>query len=246
MTEDSAFQHQGGSPMTKTTAAIVGALIALILPIQLAFAGSGGAPPLSELTGQWWQWAQSIPFEQNPQLDSSGQYCMVGQRGAIWFLAGVSGGGPASRACSVPENNALFFPVINSFFNNTPSITPDCGQEGENYDVKKLISLIKPFIDAAQNLSVTVDGRALDKRQIQRVLSLPFPTWFPADNVFGPVACNGLPLPAGIYSPSMDDGYYVLLPPLKVGPHTLQFHAESGTFLQDVTYHLTVVPVSLK
>ena len=53
-------------------------------------------------------------------------------------------------------------------------------------------------------------------------------------------------LPAGIYSPSMDDGYHVLLSPLKAGPHTLQFHAESGTFSQDVTYNLTVVPVSLK
>ena len=55
-----------------------------------------------------------------------------------------------------------------------------------------------------------------------------------------------MPLPAGIYSPSMDDGYYVLLPALKVGPHTLQFHAKSGSFVQDVTYNLTVVPVSLK
>ena len=55
--------------MTKTTAAIVGALIGLILPIQLAFADGGAAPgPLSELTGEWWQWAQSIPFDQNPQI----------------------------------------------------------------------------------------------------------------------------------------------------------------------------------
>jgi hypothetical protein len=232
--------------MTKTTAAIVGALIGLILSMQLAFADGSAAPgPLSELTGEWWQWALSIPTDQNPQLDPTGQYCMVGQRGAMWFLAGVFGGGMATRTCSVPENNSLFFPVINSFNNNTPSVTPDCGQKGENYDVKKLISLIKPSIDAAQNLSVTVDGRALDKKKLQRVLSLPFPTWFPADNVFGP-ACSGQPLPAGIYSPSMDDGYYVLLPPLKVGPHTLQFHAESGTFSQTVTYDLTVVPVSLK
>ena len=97
--------------MTKNTAAIVGALIGLILPMQLAFADGRAVPePLSKLTAEWWQWAQSIPFDQNPQLDSSGQYCMVGQRGAIWFLAGVSGGGAASRACSVPENNALFSP----------------------------------------------------------------------------------------------------------------------------------------
>ncbi len=230
--------------MTKTTAAIVGALIGLILPMQLAFADGSAAPgPLSELTGEWWQWALSIPNDQNPQIDASGQYCMVGQRGELWFLAGVFGGGTATRDCSVPEGKPLFFPVINSFNNNTP----DCGQGGENFDVKKLISLITSSIDAAQNLSVTVDGKPLNRKHIQRVLSLPFPTWFPGDNIYGPDACGaGMPLPAGIYSPSMDDGYYVLLSPLKVGPHTLQFHAESGTFLQDVTYNLTVAPVSLK
>jgi hypothetical protein len=252
MTEDSAFKPQGGSPMTKITVAIVGALIGLILPIQLAFADGGATPgPLSELTAEWWQWAQSIPFDQNPQLDSSGQYCMVGQRGPIWFLAGVSGGGPATRTCSVPENKALFFPVINSFWNNTPSTNPDCGQSGENYDVKTLIYLIKTTgIDSAHDLSVTVDKKALDPKQIQHVLSVPFPTWFPADNVFGPVVCKGQPLPAGIYSPSMDDGYYVLLPPLKLGSHTLKFRGEygsgTGSVLEDVTYDLTVVPVSLK
>jgi hypothetical protein len=234
--------------MTKTTAFIVGALIGLTLPIQLAFAGGGAASgPLSELTGQWWQWALSIPADQNPQLDPTGQDCMVGQRGQLWFLAGVFNGGTATRTCSVPEGTTLFFPVINSFNNNTPDCA-NAGQNGENFDVRKLISLITPSIDAAQNLSVTVDHKPLNKKQIQRVLSLPFPTWFPADNVYGADACaTKMPLPAGIYSPSMDDGYYVLLPPLKVGPpHTLQFHAESGTFVQDVTYNLTVVPVSLK
>jgi hypothetical protein len=228
--------------MKKITAILIGVTIGLVLPM-LAFADSNSSPPLSALTGQWWGWALSIPTGQNPQLDPTGQDCMVGQRGELWFLAGVFGGGTATRACSVPENKTLFFPVINSVNFNTP----DCGQGGENFDVRKLISLITPSIDAAQNLSVTVDGKPLHKKQLQRVLSVPFPTAIPADNVFGSDACGtGVPLPAGIYSPSMDDGYYVLLPALKVGPHTLQFHAESGAFLQDVTYNLTVVPVSLK
>ena|SRR5271166_644789 len=239
--------------MNKITATIIGAAVGLILPMQLAFADGGAAiGPLSELTGEWWQWALSIPSGQNPQTDGTGQYCMVGQRGPIWFLAGdfAPNGGIVTRACSVPEGKALFFPVINSFWNNTPSTNPDCGQSGENWDVKTLIFNIKTTgIDSTHDLSVTVDGKALDQKQIQHVLSLPFPTVFPADNVFGPNACGmGAPLPAGVYSPSMDDGYYVLLTPLKVGLHTLKFHGEygSGPVLEDVTYNLTVVPVSLK
>jgi hypothetical protein len=53
-------------------------------------------------------------------------------------------------------------------------------------------------------------------------------------------------VPAGVYSPSVDDGYYVLLKPLSVGNHTLHIHAESTGFTLDVTYDLTVVPVQLK
>jgi hypothetical protein len=128
--------------------------------------------------------------------------------------AGVFGGGTATRAYSVPEGKPLFFPVINSFNNNTP----DCGQGGENFDVKKLISLITSSIDAAHNLSVTVDG----KPHYSVSCRSRFRRRFRETTFSDPI------------------------PPLKVGPHTLQFHAESGTFSQDVTYNLTVVPVSLK
>jgi hypothetical protein len=49
----------------------------------------------------------------------------------------------------------------------------------------------------------------------------------------------------GIYSPGVDDGIYVRLNPLRVGAHTLRFHAENPSlgFSLDVTYLLDVVPV---
>lgn len=52
-------------------------------------------------------------------------------------------------------------------------------------------------------------------------------------------------LPSGIYSPAVDDGIYVHLNPLAVGPHTLDIRAENPSqgFALDVTYNLTVVPI---
>ena len=47
---------------------------------------------LEQLTAQWWQWAFSIPFAQNPVVDQTGGSCMIGQRGSVWFLAGNLGG----------------------------------------------------------------------------------------------------------------------------------------------------------
>jgi hypothetical protein len=134
--------------------------------------------------------------------------------------------------------------VINSLFFNTPN----CGQGGKNLSVAQLRALVKPPIDGVRNLSVTVDGKDMTNL-LQRVQSVPFVTAVPQDNIFGPDACNrGVPLPAGIYSPSVDDGYYVALAPLKPGQHTIHFHAErpAGVTQQDVTYVLTVVPVSLQ
>jgi hypothetical protein len=57
-------------------------------------------------------------------------------------------------------------------------------------------------------------------------------------------------VPAGIYSPAVDDGFSVLLELLPIGHHALHFHAENPSavpaFSLDVTYNLTVVPVLLK
>ena len=55
------------------------------------------------------------------------------------------------------------------------------------------------------------------------------------------------------FGPAIDDGFYVMLKPLSVGPHTLHFMGASAgcpligsPFSVDVTYDLTIVPVSLK
>jgi hypothetical protein len=92
---------------------------------------------------------------------------------------------------------------------------------------------------------VTVDGVRIKK--LTRVQSEVFAVALPKDNVFiSP--CSPLPVPANVNSPAVDDGFYVPLDPLPVGPHTLRFHAESpaGLLQQDITYNLTFVPVSLK
>ena len=230
---------------TKHLLAVVGIGFGLLIPEKTTSADPGTLPPgqLASFTALWWEWVLSIPTPANPTVDDSGANCMVGQRDFVWFLAGVNGGGSATLACSVPADKTLFFPVINSFFFNTPN----CGQGPENLTVKFMRTLVKPFIDAAQNLSVTVDGKDIKKTLLRRVQSDPFVTALPADNIFGPDACaKGVPLPAGIYSPSVDDGFYVALSPLSPGRHTIHFHADSGSLTEDVTYNLKIVPVLLK
>jgi hypothetical protein len=229
--------------------ATVGIGLVFMLPINMAFADSENmafedSESFKKLSAEWQQWALSIPASENPQLDTTGGKCMVGQRGSVWFLAGVffGGAGTATRTCSVPGGEALYFPVINSVQINSPNV---CGQGPENLSVEELRSMAAPTIDAATNLSVTVDGIAV--KNVRRVKSEVFVVALPENNVFV-APCAPLPVPAGIYSPAVDDGFYVLLKPLPLGHHTLHFQAESpaGVIVEDVTYNLTVVPVLLK
>ena len=215
--------------------------LGLMLSLQGALADE---PSLKELSAEWQQWALSIPTPENPLLDTTGAHCMVGQRGVVWFLAGTSGGGAVTRACDVPEGKTLFFPVVNSVNINSPNV---CGQDATNLSDQDLRALSAGCIDEATNLSVEVDGTTLT--QLQRVKSIVFEVALPEENVFD-APCIGAGLgnvPAGIYSPAVDDGVYVRLDPLEVGLHTLHIQGTSPCFSAslDVTYHLTVVPVDL-
>jgi hypothetical protein len=157
----------------------------------------------------------------------------------VWFLAGVFGGGTATRTCSVPENTSLFFPVINSVNVNSPNL---CGQGQANISVKDLRVGPKGFIDGSSDLAVELDDKPV---YIERIRSAPFEVALPHGNIFD-LFCGGPGSGgSGIFSPSVDDGYYAKVDPLKPGKHKLHIHAanHSQGFTLDVTYQLTVVKV---
>jgi hypothetical protein len=223
-----------------TTIGLIG--LGFMMPLNMASAHSDF---LQRLSAEWWQWALSIPVSENPILDTTGEKCVIGQRGSTWFLAG-NAGGETTRTCSVPEGKALFFPIINSVNIDTPDV---CGQGPERSPVEDLRALSATFIDGASDLLAEVDGEPID--DLRRIQSKVFVVALPEENVFdAPCAAFG-GVPAGIYSPAVDDGFYVKLRPLEVGDHTLHFHAENlgdpsttdDDFVFDVTYNLTVVPV---
>jgi hypothetical protein len=225
---------------------MVGICLGLMLSTQAASgaprtSGASADESLRNLTAEWWQWEYSIPTPENPMLDPTGENCVVGQRGSTWFLAGTIGGGAATRTCSVPAGVKLFFPIANASFSDSPGV---CGQGPESFSVADMRAAVAEFIDGITDISVELDGEPV--KRVRRVRSRVFEVALPENNVFDePCAADG-GLPAGIYSPSVDDGYYVLLEPLRPGEHTLHFHAEQADagFVIDTTYHLTVVPVA--
>ena len=195
----------------------------------------------SEWNGAWWRWAYSFPAgeDKNPVQDLTGELADLGQSGPVWFLAG-SFGKTLTRTATVPSDKALFFPIINSLWINIPELG-DNPWSDEQRDFAR--DFIAPMIDNAFDLSCQIDGIEVMKLERYRTATRDgkeYMVTIPENNV------AGLPLPAGAYGPTVDDGISLMLAPLKVGKHTIRFTAASqgsfaGDFALDVTYHLKVV-----
>ena len=215
--------------------AVLATSFALGTPARADDTDDSDASSWRSLTGQWWQWTLSTPADTNQVLDGSGAFCMVGQRGPVWFLGGTFTGQPTVRTCSVPDNVSLFFPVINRFTFNSPG----CEQPDTDYSMAFMRSQIAPYIDGATGLSVLLDNRPV--KGVRRVRSDPFTVTLPPANIFAFFGINCI-VAGQVYSPAADDGYYVRLRPLPAGQHHLSIRGtDADGFTVDVFYTLNVV-----
>jgi hypothetical protein len=228
----------------KAVAAV--ALTLMILTATVATA-QPSYPPAALLAAKWWQWVLETPAPINPLLDSTGDNAAINQPQAnVWFLAGNTGG-TTVRNVTIPAGRALFFPIVNVFDAEDGIALPGGAKVfpplGFDFPVRQPVQVaqgvVSSVIATATGLSCTVDATPVPITAANLELSHPFSFMLPADNVFTVLA--NVPLPAGIYFPAVDSGYYVLLNPLSPGQHTIHFTGGfSGGFSLDVTYNLTI------
>jgi hypothetical protein len=239
--------------------------MALIMSAPVVFASAnpnpGVLPPQShphgrtygEWSNAWWQWALSIPTSVNPLLDTTGANCSEGQSGHVWFLAGTFSSGTATRSCTIPAGMMLFFPIVNTSWNNVGDTTPGSMCPPTTFTESQLRQILDRFIQSVTTLEADVDGVNIQNLQGYRAGSNnpTFSITLPSDNIYNFPGCT---IPAGTYDtqPSVSDGYYLMLAPLKPGTHTIHFKGETSavaaapplpalpTFTTEVTYNLTV------
>ncbi|MEK7778614.1 MAG: hypothetical protein AAB293_00860 [Pseudomonadota bacterium] len=179
---------------------------------------------IGEWSAKWWQWALAASASSNPMIDNTGANCNVSQKGPVWFLAGVWGGGTVERNCTVPNGKYIF----NAFWLNSID-TPDLKEA----NWRQLANdFLPPSIGG--DLEATLNGTPIifnPQTPIIRSQSPVFTAKFPDENIFE--------LPTDILTgfPIVSDGFWVMLPPLDPGLHVLNFRAGTS---QNITYHLTV------
>lgn len=179
-----------------------------VLPLTAKVEGKGYA----QLSAAWWQWALSMPVE--PYRDRDGRFCALGQDGPVWFLAGTDGSFDTRRECRVPLGKHLFLPVINMFQQTLLGVKK--GKTVMSCD--RLQASIAVNNDHLASAVVLIDGVPVKNVVSYRVRSdgcFPvYPDLPEDDRYITPVAAS--------------DGYWLLIPPLSAGKHTIVVGANYG------------------
>jgi len=222
-----------------------GVAVLLVATVSTSQAGPNPLPPRSDAFGAsyaehavgWMQWALAIPNDMSPVSDVTGEHAATGQSGRIWYLAGTFGGS-VTRTITMPTRKAVYFPIVNYFWVNLPELGDAPWSEQQEAYAR---SVLASSIDGAQNLALEVDGAPISIASQFRIKSTVGLCTLPTaaeDNIFG------ADLEAGPHE-CVADGYWVLLPPLARGKHTIHFAGELPTndFSLDVTYDIMVTPM---
>jgi len=187
------------------------------LPVDAAVAGMSQP----ELTRQWWQWAGSFDADKSPVADVTGERCGAGQEGPVWFLAGTYGSRPTHRTCRMPAGKYVFFPLVNY-------IVMPTGCNGCAITCEGMRATARDMTDSPVGLFTELDGRSFTGLDGHRVATAS--CFNVAERVPG----------APMVGPSASDGYWLLLPPLPKGRHSLRFGGSLPSLRQELVYTLIV------
>lgn len=182
---------------------------ATVLPLSAKVEGLGYA----ELSARWWRWTDRFPGGMEPYRDPDGRWCALAQSGPVWFLAGTDGSANLKRRCSVPIGKHVFLPIIN-LYQRTRYRIPAARRAAE---CRSLLDGLALSNDALRSAVVLIDGvRVADPKRYRVRTERCF-------DAFGDEDGDG---DAAVIAAS--DGYWLLLPPLKPGRHSLVVGANYG------------------
>ena len=207
------------------------------------------------LADQWWAWALPISPSVNPLLDTTGaqgfrgEAGLRGDPGSAFFLAGTVTGKPVTRTVTVPHSTPLFFPIINTVFDNTVPIT-DPLSPPTTLTAQQMLDLVAPSFDPTKvTLFLELDGVPVDPaglltRRQTTDPNAPFSyTVTSADSLTSFFCCDGS-LGTGVFphtvSPVITDGYWAAIGGLAPGSSLTVHFGGLDAFgnTQDDTYIL--------
>jgi hypothetical protein len=187
-----------------------------------------------DLAAAWRKWAFETPAPESALLDTTGAACSSRQTDSIWFLAGTIAGGTVARACTIPADTYLFFPLANHVYG--AFLTDPDEQRTEAFARNQTACIV------GAQIAADIDGVPVSTPEQYLVQSPLFTVQLPPNNAYGITTSDA---PALTLDPAVDRGYYLFVKPLPPGRHTIHFASAPGpscASAQNVVYDLTVVP----
>lgn len=163
---------------------------------------------VAELANQWWQWVYTFPRQAGPTVDNTGAMCAFMQSERTWFLANSDTPEVVDRTCTIPVETRVFFPIISNVQFSPPNVELTCAEVLEGVTFERNPNYV---------VTASLNGTSIQLGE---------------SSIVGSSTCFDLlsRVPASrnppSYYPSATDGYWVLIEPLPVGAHELEFMAE--------------------
>jgi uncharacterized protein YecT (DUF1311 family) len=193
-------------------------------PLDTAALPRSVVPPTDAVDGRsqaewsqaYWHWVRSFGPGRDPAEDAVGARCAERQQGPVWFLPGGTTSAPLVRQCRVPRDRHLFFPVL---------VTLAEAKDGNPARCPALRQALDQLTRSATDLRAEVDYHPVPQ----------FALWRQATDCFVVRSDQG-------ERPAMSDGYWLMLHPLSLGDHVIEFGGryKADGFSKEVRYLLRV------
>lgn len=190
-----------------------------------------------EWAGEWSKWVYELPLDEDcsdPISDPTGELCATYQdpESPVFFLTGNFGGKTTREDCVIPEGKALFMPVIITWHDNG-GVPEDIQLTDEQLQDSSMGETA-----GIEEVAFEVDGYSVDLDPFL-IEAAPYSYTIPREpNIY---SCQGGTGVTGSYD-GYSNGYFVLLPPLRHGEHTVAFSATTATgFNLNVSYDPLIV-----
>lgn len=163
--------------------------------------------------------------------------CSFGHVGSVLLLSATTGG-PGTFSCTVPSGTA-FFCSIAMWLMAAPF---DCSYV-DPCDYEHLLSTAHEFVANPELLEADIDGVLIPNPER---FKFDAPAYF-GTAVEGNLIDYSFPGQGyvGPYGPATSSGWFMMVPPLPPGEHTIHFRAFLGDpvyFETETTHHITVSP----
>ena len=179
----------------------------------------------AEWGANWWQWLLSVPPVEDPAVGD----CQAGQGGEVFYIPHVSPGVSATTDCTIGVDQWIVASAGGTIWDASD------GSEG-------LLALVEADIPTFSGPGVSIDGEDVSDIESYWLVNPDFTIEYTDDNPYG--------LAAGTWDAAMG-GWYVMIPPLEPGPHTIvvrDFYDdpadEDGPLLAELTVNATVEPAA--